>query len=193
MDRRHRRRLRVAPAPPMKSHLLALGALALLPPAVARTLGLRWNLHICIAEIEDAGLPVPDKSSCYFCTAMKPWEVDSLPPENLRRIVVIEARSAPRHLAYAEAKGWPRGEGVALTEGLWRRRVKGMRGATPKPGSITQYIRERGLLPSEEIDRLISLTPTEELRREDIADWQGWLAALCDRARLDCLPPEHRQ
>lgn len=143
-----------------------------------------WDLHTCIAEIEDAGLPVPEKSSCYFCTAMKPWEVDALSPEHLRRIVVIEHRATRRNLDYAEAKGWPRGEGVLLTEGLWRRRVKGMRGAIPKPGSMTEYIREKGLLPAAEVDLLIELTPTVDLRKEDIADWQSWLAEITARCQL---------
>lgn len=102
-----------------------------------------WNRARCEAEIAAAGLPVPSKSSCYFCTAIKPHEVDCLEPDKWRRIVVIEVRVRDRHLRCAEERGWPRGPGVPLTEGLWRRAVKGCRGATPKPGSMTEYIRQR--------------------------------------------------
>lgn len=143
-----------------------------------------WDLATCIAEIEDEGLPVPPKSSCYFCTGMKPWEVDALPLFQLRRLVIIEARARTRHLDYAEEKGWPKGEGVPMTEGLWRKAVKGMRGAIPHPGSMTEYIRAKGLLPAVEIDRLIELTPTKPLRKGDIADWQSWINGICEQAGL---------
>lgn len=147
-----------------------------------------WNLARCIQEIEDVGLPIPPKSSCYFCTAMKPWEVDELEPEKLRRIVVIEARTAKRHLDYAEAKAAEKGvdwDGKPLTDGLWRKAVKGMRGATPRPGSMTQYIREQGLLPGAEIDRIIAATPTEIFSQADFirlgfTGWQDWLASICE-------------
>ena len=147
-----------------------------------------WNRERCIEEIKAAGLPVPSKSSCYFCTAMKPKEVDELPADKLRRIVILEARTRQRHLDYAEKKGWPRGVGVPLTEGLWRKRVKGMRGAIAKPGSMTEYIREKGLLPAAEIDALIELTPTVPFSREDferlgISGWQDWIARICEKAR----------
>ena len=55
-----------------------------------------WDRERCKARIVEAGLPVPPKSSCVFCTAMKPDEVRSLSPEWLRTIVLIEARAAPR-------------------------------------------------------------------------------------------------
>jgi len=139
-----------------------------------------WDLAACLEAIAAAGLPLPEKSACYFCTAMKPWEVDALPVDKLQRIVIIEARAAGRHLAYAERKGWPNGEGVPMTEGLWRKRVKGFRGAIAKPGSITEYIREKGLLPAAEVDRLIAATPTGDLTREDITDWQSWLRGITD-------------
>ena len=143
-----------------------------------------WDLETCIAMIEEAGLPVPEKSACYFCTSMKPWEVVALPAMYLRRIVIIEARARRKHLEYAENKGWPKGVGVPITEGIWRKAVKGMRGAVAKPGSMTEFIRQKALLPSDEIDRLIALTPTRPLLRGEIADWQTWLADICDKAQL---------
>jgi hypothetical protein len=148
-----------------------------------------WDLAECIRQIVKAGLPIPAKSSCYFCTAMKPWEVDELArtePDKLKRIVVLEARARQKHLDYAEAKGWPRGVGVPLTDGIWRRRVKGVRrGSTPKPGSMTEYIREKELLPATEIDRLITATPTRPLTKGDLPDWQTWLHSLTEPANAN--------
>jgi len=144
-----------------------------------------WTREDCVQAIHGAGLPVPPKSSCYFCPAIKPFEIDTLGRNELQIIVVLEARARQRHLDHAEAKGWPRGEGVPLCEGLWRRRVKGCRGATPKPGSITEYIVEKGLLSSGEVDRLIAATPTEPLTDNDFErlgfnDWQNWLETICN-------------
>lgn len=188
----------------------------------------KWNRERCKVEIMLAGLPVPSKSSCYFCTAMKPWEVEELPQDRLKRIVILEARASQRHLDYARnrfetMRNWlidpaqvPQDHkihkrtrdavmdslkkmstgtslpweqwtwnGKPLTEGIWRKRVKGMRGATAKPGSVTEYIREKNLLPSEEIDRLIAATPTQPLTLEDFqvlgySNWQEWLEAICN-------------
>lgn len=141
-----------------------------------------WDLAECIRQIGQAGLPIPSKSSCYFCTAMKPKEVDELAdrePDKLKRIVVLEARARQTHLDYAARRGWPRGVNVPLTEGIWRRRVKGVRrGSVPKPGSMTEYICDKGLLPAQEINRLIAATPTRPLRNHEITDWQTWLQSI---------------
>jgi hypothetical protein len=153
----------------------------------------KWDRARCVKEIEAAGLPVCSKSSCYFCTAMKPWEVDELPDDKLMRIVILEARVRDRHLDYAEKKGWPKGKGVPMTEGIWRKSVKGTfangkpNGSLKKPGSMTEYIREKGMLPGAVIDALIEHTPTRyftkaDFEREGITDWQDWLNRLCDKA-----------
>lgn len=153
----------------------------------------KWDRARCIAEIKAAGLPVPSKSSCYFCTAMKPWEVDELTREKHMRIVIIEARTAKRHLDYAEAKGWPNGVGRPMTEGLWRKAVKGTgangkpNGSQKKPGSMTEYIRAKGLLSGELIDALIAFTPTcpftrADFEREGLLGWQDWIARICAAA-----------
>ena len=120
-------------------------------------------------------------------------QVRELEPLQLRRLVVIEARTAPRHLDFARAKGWPRGEGVPLTEGLWRRRVKGMRGATAKPGSMTQFMRDESLLPGDEIERIIEATPTGTLsdadfRASGFLDWQHWLQHICEPNETPIAP-----
>lgn len=129
----------------------------------------RWNRDRCIQEIIAEGLPVPPKSSCYFCAAMKPHEVDALSPSKLKRIVIIEQRAAWRQ---------------RTTEGLWRSTVKGCRGATPKPGRMTDYIRAKGLLPAKEIDRLISATPTHHIKAGEITDWQTFLHQIEDPTYL---------
>jgi hypothetical protein len=131
-----------------------------------------WTREDCIGRIRAEGLPVPVKSSCFFCAAMKPHEVRSLPPAYLKLIILIEARAAPR---------------LRTVEGLWRREVAGRNGAQAKPGSMTRYIREQGLLPEPLIDAIIEATPRELLTFQavaatlDIADRPSmaqWLAGF---------------
>ncbi|MCG3207178.1 MAG: hypothetical protein FOGNACKC_00778 [Anaerolineae bacterium] len=86
-----------------------------------------YDRRDCERIIDEAGLPQPGKSSCHFCPAMKPEEVDELPLEQLVGIVVIEANASPN---------------LETVAGLWRK------------SRITDYIRERGLLPGDVIDRL---------------------------------------
>jgi len=99
-----------------------------------------WDRERCKAEIAAAGLPVPVKSSCYFCAAMHPEEVEALPADKLRGIVRLEARAKPRF--------------VSIT-GLWGK------GTKAKSGSITEYIKTRGRLPVAEIERIQQDTPGE--------------------------------
>lgn len=74
-----------------------------------------------------------------------------------------------------EARAKPRLRNV---EGLWRKPVLGRRGATPRPGSITEFIRERGLLSPAEVDRIIEDAPTALL------DFQAAQAALLPEQRV---------
>ena len=75
--------------------------------------------------------------------------------EKLARIVIMEARAKPR---------------LTKIEGLWRNGCKGTRGGEKKPGSMTQFIRESGLLTEATIDRLIRDVPKElTLRNEEHA------------------------
>ncbi|MCP3731295.1 hypothetical protein M9978_12740 [Sphingomonas sp. MG17] len=138
-----------------------------------------WTRHDCARRIVREGLPVPVKSSCFFCVAMKPDEVRALPPHYLRLIVLVEARAAPR---------------LRSVEGLWRSRVLGRGGAEPRPGSMTAFIREQGLLSESEVDRIIVEAPAELLAfqcaaakldigsREPVADWIARFNAGLDRA-----------
>ncbi|MBP2278405.1 hypothetical protein OVY29_23160 [Sphingopyxis sp. SE2] len=108
----------------------------------------RWTRDHCTARIEAAGLPVPPKSSCFFCGAIRPDEVRALPQWCLRLIVLIEARAEPR---------------LRTVEGLWRRSTK------TKPGRITDFIRAERLLPEAEIDAIRRDAPTELVRFQDAA------------------------
>ena len=99
-----------------------------------------WHRTDCANRIIEAGLPVPPKSSCVFCTAMKPDEVRNLSTEWLRTIVLIEARAAPR---------------LKTVEGLWRKSTR------TRPGRMTDFIRDEGLLDSAEIDRIIETAPPD--------------------------------
>lgn len=103
-----------------------------------------WDRDACKRAIADAGLPLPPKSSCFFCAAMQPEEVEDLSLDHLRRIVRMEARARPRFKTEA-------------MKGLWGRNSK------KRPGSMTEFIRTKGLLPSAEIDRIIEQTPAEIL------------------------------
>lgn len=123
-----------------------------------------WDREACAERIERAGLPVPVKSACFMCAASKPWEIDTLPVEQLRRIVLMEARAAPR---------------LTNSEGLWRKTVKGTRGGVAKPGSMTVYIREKGLLPAEEIAEIQEMAPRALLA------WQEDQAKLPVHQRQD--------
>ena len=69
-----------------------------------------WDRARCELEILAAGLPLPAKSSCFFCPSMKEAEVSDLAvaePEKARSIVRIELAAAPRQ------KG-------RRIQGLWR-------------------------------------------------------------------------
>lgn len=100
-----------------------------------------WDRDRCKLEIVSEGIQIPEKSSCFFCLAMKPDEVRSLPVDKLRRIVLLEARAAPR---------------LTKVEGLWRKSVK----KRDIPGSMTKFIEREGLLVREDIERIQQI-PTQ--------------------------------
>lgn len=107
-----------------------------------------WDRAACIARIEAAGLPVPPKSSCFICGAMKPDEVRALPTWCLRLIVLVEARAAPR---------------LRTVEGLWRRSTR------TRPGRMTDFIRREELLSAADIDAIIREAPADLIRFQDVA------------------------
>ena len=57
-----------------------------------------WNRDRCIQAIQEAGLPLPGKSSCFFCPSMKRREIRTLYhryPELLGRALAMEDRARP--------------------------------------------------------------------------------------------------
>jgi|GEM_PF-1736037 len=72
---------------------------------------MQWTREDCILAILDAGLPVPTKSSCFFCLGTKPWEIYWLAasyPELLQRAIAMEDNARlGKH-------------GFKTTKGLWR-------------------------------------------------------------------------
>jgi len=98
-----------------------------------------WKMdrEACEKAIQRAGLRVPPKSSCTGCIATRPDELMSFPGMEHVRLVLLEARAEPR---------------LRNCDGLWRKPIKGRNGATPRPGSMTQYLREKDALTTGEID-----------------------------------------
>jgi hypothetical protein len=107
-----------------------------------------WDRAACTERIARAGLPVPPKSSCWFCIGMSPAEVRELPGWCLRLIVLVEARAAPR---------------LHTVEGLWRKSTRA------RPGKMTDFIRHEQLLPTDEIDRIVRDAPVDLIRFQDVA------------------------
>ncbi len=176
-----------------------------------------WTRERCIQALQEEGLPIPPKSSCYFCTAMKTHEVDGLGIQQMYRIVIIEHRASERNLKYARArfdklqesllaadeetrpklmaqlKGMAEDpskvvddwiwNGRPLTEGLWRKATRGLRkGTTARPGSITQYLMDKGHLSPKLVTELQKRTPTGALTKDDIQAWQPWVENIIDEA-----------
>lgn len=73
---------------------------------------LKWTREDCITAIRRAGLPVPIKSSCFFCGATQKWEVmwyAATHPELLKRALVMEDTAKNgKH-------------GLGNVKGLWRK------------------------------------------------------------------------
>lgn len=107
-----------------------------------------WDREACIARIRAEGLPVPIKSACWLCLAQKTTELMTLPPWCLRLIVLVEARAAPR---------------LQTVEGLWRKSTR------DRPGSMTRFIRDRGLLSASEIDAIIAGAPVDLIDFQRVA------------------------
>lgn len=57
-----------------------------------------WRRTDCIQAIQSAGLPLPGKSSCFFCPSMKRREIRTLYhryPDLLARALAIEETAMP--------------------------------------------------------------------------------------------------
>ena len=84
--------------------------------------------HGCEAVIAAAGLPSPGLSSCVFCAAMRPEEIDELETEALWLIVILEAHAQIN---------------LNKIRGLWGHGER-----------MSEYIRRRGLLPAPLLDEV---------------------------------------
>ena len=57
-----------------------------------------WTRDDCIHEIQKAGLPLPGKSSCFFCPSMKQQEIVQLRdcyPDLFQRAIALEQNALP--------------------------------------------------------------------------------------------------
>ena len=66
-----------------------------------------WTRDDCVQAIQEAGLPLPGKSSCFFCPSMKRNEVEALKrqhPDLYRRALAIEENAMP-HLKAVKGLG----------------------------------------------------------------------------------------
>lgn len=140
---------------------------------------IEWGMDrdACKQVICDAGLPVPPKSACIFCPSTKPAELHEHRKEYLRFIVLIEARAEPR---------------LQKIQGLWRNGTKGTRGGEKKPGRMTDYIREQGLLPGGEIDHIRETVPKEIILNQaryteglEIPNWHDFIEAVTEEDAVD--------
>ena len=86
------------------------------------------NRQGCEAVIAAAGLPSPGLSSCVFCAAMQPEEIDELDIEALWLIVILEAHAQIN---------------LKKIRGLWGHGER-----------MSEYIRRRGLLPTALLDEV---------------------------------------
>lgn len=146
-----------------------------------------WDRLRCIREISQAGLPIPLKSSCWFCPNMKQDEISALPANLLRRIVVMEARASVRlegwmtqeQLDESYAKklaAWEKkaakavAQGKALSKKKPQRKIAGSKGLMRglwRAKTMTDYIKAKALLPAEEVDRLWNVVPKEIVLRNE--------------------------
>lgn len=86
------------------------------------------NRQGCEAVIAAAGLPSPGLSSCVFCAAMQPEEIEQLEIEELWLIVILEAHAQIN---------------LKKIRGLWGHGER-----------MTEYIRRRDLLPAALLDEV---------------------------------------
>jgi hypothetical protein len=85
-----------------------------------------WNLERCKQAIDDAGMPIPPKSACFFCPNQRPHEVAELSDDERARIIRMELRAEPYN---------------RKVHGLWRK----PRTTLGLPGSITEFILQENL------------------------------------------------
>ncbi len=112
-----------------------------------------------------------------------PFEVwlDSLKPKKQREhewkiIPVREGDDADPKWRPKYPKPMTTEQGVT---GLWRASSK------TRSGRITDYIRDKGLLPESEVDRLIAETPRQALSASEMESWSEFLQGLMEKSPCD--------
>jgi len=154
---------------------------------------IEWDRDRCIEEIRREDLPgwadiqgtrwvekggAPVKSACYFCPSIQKDEMHWMKKLYLRYIIIMEARAEPR---------------LEKIQGLWRNGIKGTRKPDKKkPGKMTDYIRQEGLLPADEIDRLVENAPQEIIQNQEafangheIPEWHDFIEAFTPEDGVD--------
>lgn len=99
-----------------------------------------WHMDrdACVRFIEtEMDIPVPHKSSCFYCPSLKAEELRALPVGRLEQIVLMEAIAAPN---------------LIVIKGLWRNK------------RMTDFIRAEKLLSEERLQVLTS-QPEQELKK----------------------------
>jgi hypothetical protein len=144
-----------------------------------------WDRAKCKDVIRAEGLPVPPKSACYFCPATQPEELHEHRKVYLRFIIIMEARAEPR---------------LEEIKGLWRNGIKGTKTGRPRPGKMTDYIREHKLLPADEIDHLVETAPKELLDNQvafanglEIPEWHDFIEMFTPEDAADEIACGHHR
>lgn len=89
-------------------------------PGAAKPDGLGWDRDRCIEEIERAGLPVPRRSACWCCPAMKTREIKELAhehPDLMATALDIERLADERWVE--DRPGQPRTHGLGGSGRRW--------------------------------------------------------------------------
>lgn len=125
-----------------------------------------------------------------YTIAMGKWANEYKRIERLRAVYTNAGKKIPKKLKLPKKP--KRGCTKTGCRGLWRKPVKGTRGGTPHTGMMTDYIREQGLLPAEEIDYLIANAPLEIIDNQqkfatglEIPEWHDFIEAFTPEDALD--------
>ena len=104
--------------------------------------------------------------------------------QGLIRVFVMLVQ--PRAAAMLEARAEPR---LRSIQGLWGNGCKGTRGGVKKPGRMTDFIVEEGLLPAAEVQRIRQRVPLQLVQNQEAfahgeyaPDWPEFFCQVNDSA-----------
>ena len=135
-----------------------------------------WRDMVAAGELDPKLLPgpVPGKSSCFFCGAMKPEEIRYLSKEDLRRSILLELVFLRGRSSGGASQ--PKGLAVAWS---W---------ADYAAGKITKGMSERAKQQVQEFGRLLSEEEIDQL----YAQADAWIAAApTDKGTFDVSEVGH--